>query len=376
MTANNDLLILATDRDTFYAWQVDENDGPTLLQSNQTHIVSRFARHMAFSEDESLLSVSQSTASVHRITSASGSIPGQIAALFQTLQSSFAIQKNEKSIFLLEAATGNEIHLVENASRITRFCADGQANLLYACSDGTGFVLNCIAGSRYPVNAAPSTLAAAVGDPNGGFWMADRLGNIHHMDIKGSNHFAYTLDPDNSRVQELLHTGDVLVWRGWFNDETIPEGRPDTLFFFGSDRIGQLKQVGRRIFSKSDGFIETIAYDFIKNSLLVIFNNSTRGITEIRTGSIDDFILKRESHKTIEWVQDQVKAAQFSSGSTIYMLSNNGTVYCADSNTWERKAVLSPSLPFQVMSLDCSNQAGVLLSDSKSDIFSCRLESG
>ena len=382
MTYSNQALIIVAEENVFYTWQVDEDTEPIQLQSNQTNVLSRFARHIAFSKDGMLLSVSQSTASVFRITHGDGPKHHPILALFQTAHHAFAVHKGENDFLLVEMASGNEIRLVENKGFVTRFCMDGLGTLLYASSDGTGFLLNCVSGSRCPANAIPLTLAAVAGDPKGGFWIADRLGSIYRVEADGSVHLLWETKLNYSRVQELLCTGDTLVWRGWCDDQTNSgESRPETLMFFEPDNFRPLRLAGRRLFYKSDGFIETVAYDPIKGSLIVIVGNSasidngaTNGVKGIIAGSIEDFIDEHERSITLDWLRTSIKDAVFGTNSYLYLLSTEGSIYCVDANTWKRRAVLSPSIPFQVISTSCILLDTILLADSKLNPYLCQME--
>jgi hypothetical protein len=168
-----------------------------------------------------------------------------------------------------------------------------------------------------------------------------------------------------------------LIWQGWCSDRIdTGEGRPDTLLFFESDQSKHIRQVGQRLFGKSEGVIKTLACDSTEDDLIVILVDSASNIHRMETGFISDFVEKREIKKTIGWIRDNIRAAGRRSGSGLYLLSHDGTVYCTNTDTWELKAVLSPSEPFQMMSVGGGLQGPILLADSKSDIFSCRLENG
>lgn len=204
MAYDNGSLILATDVDTFYIWRFDESGSPTLLNSHQTNIVSRFARHIAFSDEETLLSVSQSTAVVLRITLGNDRSLRTILALFETSRHSYAVIKREKNVLLVKMGSENEIKLAEDTSRFMKFCMDGSDNFLYACSDGTGFVLNCISEFRCQVSAIPLSIAAVAGDPNGGFWIADRLGDIHRVETDGSVQQAWSSKSNTTEYKNFF----------------------------------------------------------------------------------------------------------------------------------------------------------------------------
>ena len=375
MGYDGESLIFATNRDSYYIWNIDQNNNPLLLQSNKTHSVSKQAQDIAITDDGTLLSISRSTVSILQITLGDEKTPGVIIALFQTPHSSFAVKKNEKAFLLVDLSSGNETHLAENSGRTTRFNMDGLGNLLYACSDGSGCVLKCTSGIRCRVNGIPSTLEAVAGDPQGGFWIADRLGCIHRLETDGSLHLIWEAESNYSRVQELLCTDNKLIWRGWCDSQTsLGESRPETLMFFELDHYRKLRHAGRRLFYKADGFIETVAYDSIKDSLIVIVDNSASDARGIKAGSIEDYIVERESKNPLDWICHNVSAATFGTNSCFYLLSADGSIYCADANTWKRRAVLSPSIPFQVLSTSCVVQDCILLSDSNSNSYICRME--
>ncbi len=370
-------LVFATDWEEMYGWRLEETGGPMLLQSSQTKAVSRCARQLAFSEQGTLLAVSQSTAALLAAVLGNEPRPRTVLSLFRTAGHSCAVVKREKSVLLVDTASGSETGLAVDPSRIMRFSMDGRGNLLCASSDGTGFVLDGISESRRPVRAIPTSIAAVAGDPGGGFWMADRLGELHRVETDGSVRPAWSPESTIARVQELLCAGRTLVWRGWCSDRTESgEERPDTLLFFEAGPDRRLHQVGRRLFGKSEGFVETMAHDASRNSLIVILGNSANAARGIREGSVEQFIARRESHRAIDWLRSYVRAADCRTGSNLYLLSEDGSISCLDSRTSERKAVLSPSVPLQVMSAGGGEGAAILLADAQSHIFLCRMENG
>jgi hypothetical protein len=48
-------------------------------------------------------------------------------------------------------------------------------------------------------------------------------------------------------------------------------------------------------------------------------------------------------------------------------------VYCVDSESLEPNTVLTPSIPLEIMSAGVNKNGEILIADSESRIFSCRL---
>ena len=270
-----------------------------------------------------------------------------------------------------------ELQLTDNILGIVRFCVDGLDNLLYACSDGTGFVLDCITKSRRATRGIPTAIAAVIGDPSGGFWLADRRADIHRLDTDGSDQLIWSSKSELARAQELLCTDTGIVWRGWTNDPTESgEERPETLLFFSTDPARRLREIGRRVFSKSEGFIEAMAYDAARQALIVILGNSASASRAMRNGSIEDFIARRERHTPINRVRFPGIAADCTIDSSLYLLGGDGTVFCLDPTSSQQKAVLTPSTPFRRMSTGGEARNLVLVSDGTSNVYLCQKENG
>jgi hypothetical protein len=177
------------------------------------------------------------------------------------------------------------------------------------------------------------------------------------------------------RVQELLSMDKLLIWRGWCNEQTeLGEARPDTLLFLEIDSTWHLRQAGQRLFRKAQGFIESIAANPVTRSLVVVLGNSAGGIREIRTGSFEDFVGNLENAMAIDWVPYHVDSVVFGEESNLFLLSSDGSIYCTDVITFDRKAILSPSVSFRMLSTSRLPQETLLIADNQSNLFLCQME--
>jgi len=374
MACDNNSLTIVTDTNNFYIWKFAERGEPVILQSPETNYISKIPRQLALLKDGVLISVSQSEAATFKITTGNVKNRYSVLSLVETVSKYYAVIKRESNLLLVELSSGNEIMLIKFSSRTIRFCTDGLDNLLYVCSDGTGFIMNITSQSSCHISGIPSTMASVTGDPNGGFWIADRLGDIQHIETNGSIHLVWSSKSKNARVQELLSTNALLVWRGWLDDQAVSEeARPDTLLFFETNHSNHLQMVGQRVFRKPEGFIESITYNGSLQTFVVILGNSANGKRGIRVGSAEDFIEQNERFIAVSWLPNRIKSATCKTGSNLYLLSEDGCIYCLDTRTFERKAGLSPSLPFQSMSTGWGQKDRILLADGKSDIYLCRI---
>lgn len=374
MIYHNGSLFIPTVSDDLYIWSIDKCKIPDRIEMPPNSTFGETIRHIAVTQKEAILTVSQTSVSVLKISTEHKIKPYKVLALFSTSSNTYSVNNRDEEILLSKLSSSTEIKLSENKPRVMKLCIDGLDNLLLAWSDGTGIVTNCILGTRFEVRGIPYRVGSITGDPKGGFWIAESmLGDIYYIDTYGAITLSFTMESNIAHVQNLLCTEKYLIWRGWVDDKTgTGEEHPDTLIFFEKNNVNKILLTGKRFFRKAEGFIETLEYNNFTETLIVIFHLRVNENIGISIGSIEDYVFRKETHKPIDWMDGNVKSANFSCNNYIYLLSKKGSLYCVDSETLENNAVLTPSIPFELMSATLDSNGEILIADSESKIFSCR----
>ena len=374
ITYDNGSLIIPTVSDDLYVWSFDKSSNPDRIEMPLTSTLSEIVRHIVVAGEGTIFAVSRESVSVLKISHENKNKTYRVLALFPTASDTYAVMKCDKEILLVTSNSLTEIKLSEDKPRVRRFCIDGLDNLLLAWSDGTGIVINCILETRFEVKGIPHMVASVTGDPNGGFWIADGMfGDIYYIHTKGAIQLVFNIGSNTAHVQNLLCTEKNLIWRGWVDDKTeTGEEHPDSLIFFEKYNVNQIRLIGKRLFNKAEGFIETIEYDNFKQSVIIIFHLRLNETIGISFGSVEDYISRKEIHKSLDWIDAIGKFANCVCNNNLYLLSNTGSIYCVDSETLKPNAVLTPSIPFRLLSAKTNKNGEVLIADSESKIFSCR----
>jgi len=374
ITYENESLIIPTVSDEIYIWQIDYCNTPERVEMPPTTTFSEVIRHIAIPDSAIILAVSQTFGSVFKISSESKNKASKVLALFVTLSDNYAVIKRDEEILLLKSNSNVEIMLSENKPRVFKFCIDGFDNLLLVCSDGTGVVLNCISESHFTVSGIPFSMASVVGNPNGGFWLADRLGDIYNIDITGSIQLSFTIKSKKAHVEQLLCTEKNLIWRGWVDDQIeTGEAGPDALIFFEFFNENQLRMIGKRLYIKAEGYIETIEYDIFHQSVIAIFGGRNTENIGISSGTIEDYLIHNETYGAIDWGGSCIKLAKCTNANNLYLLSEAGNLCCFDFSTLKPRAFLIPTMPFQLISMGYSRNSEILIADNESKIFTSEI---
>jgi len=368
-------LIIVTDLGTYYYWNFKENINSEIIVKSQINMVQY--RQIAFADNQTILSINQTESSVLKMSNGAEHNSYSVIALFSSSLHDYAVVNKEEEIILLNLNEKSEIKLINIKKSFKKFSIDGSENLLCVCNNGTGFILNLVSGLHISFKNIPETLAIStvVGDTSNGFWIADHIGDIYNIDKNGLVKRVWVSNFVKSHVQEIICTEKYLCWRGWVNENTnAEESRPETLIFFEINNGKQLIHIGKRIFRKSDGFIETMAYNNHQDSLMLVLSNSKRYTRGICFGTIEDFITYKEYHYPISYVKSYVQAASYSDPCNFFLLTLDGSIFSINNKKVMHKTVLSPYLPFSKMSNSIRSDEKICCSDTESNIYYCSIE--
>jgi hypothetical protein len=285
------------------------------------------------------------------------------------------VHENDGHEWLVTDSRGRQtVALPFAGSEIRPYCAADPTHLLLTASMGSAFV-ELGTGRARPTPPLPSATHSAAGDPDTGFWLADRLGFIYYLGATSGQVLHMRVPLNSVTSASLICSKDLLLWRGHCLLETRDGADTvDALAFYRRRGPAQIAPVGTRVFAKSEAS-EVDATCDAGGSLVAAVTRTPDTDPVIRTGSPEDFIARRETIRPLRGVLGAVTRLRLSPDARhLWLLCTSGALYCVAVASATALASLQPSVPFTDVAAGPLCHSSVLLVQDETDLVCCDLE--
>jgi len=325
--------------------------------------------------DGSLVTITDVGATIFRISYGEAATPAQIYTVFEPIEGQIlAIQKREDGAWLVDLKRRRETLLTKEQGLNRGRDVDGRHLLLNTVAN-VGVRMELETQSLQEYNNLPAGIDAVAGDPNGGFWLADRMGQILRFTEDGQGRVVAEIPLRCVSGPSLLCTQRFLIWAGTcVSHQESGEDMAYAFFFFLRTPAG-LRLLGKRIVKLCEGRVEAFDYSDALNLLLVAVCNSGHIAYGFRKGSIDQYLQGEELLFSRPQTLKEVKHLRFSGdGATVQLLGGDGVFMVMDPDNFRVAGVLKPAMPFTGMTRGPSDAPRSLIVAAQTTLFSYTLE--
>jgi hypothetical protein len=291
--------------------------------------------------------------------------------------SGYAVIERDKEDLLLDLAKRRELHFAQLDKRRLpyQYAIDGKGWLLAAYPTGGGLLVELTSHRVLPLEDVPSNVVCVAGDPDSGFWLSDRQGNVYSASLDGCKHVADVgfVNPGRSQLRcgrrHLVWYGACLQGTDWGTDVA------DALVAFELRPGRQLTRQGERFFSKKDGIFRALDIDLLDDSLVVVFERSAQHPSSVKSGNPEDFLGDRdEEHPLLGVDLGAMRVRLTPDGSGVDLLCTEGNLFRIDRRTGCAQAVLSLGDPLTDLAVRVGGRPELVLILGKTRAIICTFE--
>jgi hypothetical protein len=368
---NEDRLLGITNRKAVFIWDFLNTNDPDFLIGENSFYDSTIQIEKIIRKGDSLFQ-GMSRTNVFNFRIVLGDIRPQysICHVFHIDSAGNVAVLEEADVFhLVGGQDFPTLFLSDKENTLLHFAKDGKGNILGTSTRTLGYIIRPNQQTATEIEKIPFAITSAAGCIYGGFWISEDTGNIHYVDEDGSISIAADMAGAYLTGAYLQSWRDLLIQCSMqHNSGKYGTDADMQLVFYAYDRDrSSIKDIGRRLFYKDEGFLHDIAYDHVRKTLYLVMSMQGDENIIIRYGSVEDIVNKTEYLIQLPVTDEgEAKVVYSARDNRLYILNRRGVVFAVDAKSLNLLATLSAPKPFTaILSDPFEDEPVILISDRK-----------
>jgi hypothetical protein len=314
-----------------------------------------------------------STATCFKISTKSSEEKHDIIHLFTKEKRGqyFAIDRRDEDWWFIDSVSKTQ-EIIAEKEIYPEFSLDSNGLLFYEKKQ-QAFIFDANLKKSRAVDGAPFDITSVCNHPSGGFWLSSRSGALYFVTPEGVCRKITILDHlilENPHVQCW---NNLLLWTASCQKYTPGAGEESRfvqVFLKPTIKNGRasLEIIGERDYDLTEGSLNTFTFDDNSEHFFVFF--TLFGKNRVKSGTLMEFILRKEMSRKINGIRDIPQAAALSpDGKKCYLLVSSGELFILDTDRFHIQSVISGSRKITALSQASDLAAPLALVEESARIY-------